>query len=83
MELNRIRLTAARTYVRALESSLTPITDTQEPLKMNAVVRRKEWSRNESRKGLWLSMCLGELPTLVDLTLMRSEKVIPCLSSVP
>ncbi|XP_060108289.1 Bardet-Biedl syndrome 1 protein [Heteronotia binoei] len=40
MELSRIRLLATRTYAQALESSLTPITDTlQEPLKMNAVVQ--------------------------------------------
>ncbi|XP_054846333.1 Bardet-Biedl syndrome 1 protein [Eublepharis macularius] len=40
MELNRIRLQATRTYAQALESSLTPITETlQEPLKMNAVVQ--------------------------------------------
>lgn len=43
MELNRIHLLAARTYAQALESSLTPISETlQEPLKMNAVVSRKK-----------------------------------------
>ncbi|XP_038267309.2 Bardet-Biedl syndrome 1 protein isoform X3 [Dermochelys coriacea] len=40
MDLYRLRLMAARAYVKALESSLAPITSTlQEPLKMNAVVQ--------------------------------------------
>ncbi|XP_029770155.1 Bardet-Biedl syndrome 1 protein homolog, partial [Terrapene carolina triunguis] len=39
MDLYRLRLMAARAYVKALESSLAPVTSTlQEPLKMNAVV---------------------------------------------
>ncbi|XP_067400215.1 Bardet-Biedl syndrome 1 protein isoform X2 [Emydura macquarii macquarii] len=38
MDLCRLRLMAARAYVKALESSLAPVTSTlQEPLKMNAV----------------------------------------------
>ncbi|XP_048714290.1 BBSome complex member BBS1 isoform X2 [Caretta caretta] len=38
MDLYRLRLMAARAYVKALESSLAPITSTlQEPIKMNAV----------------------------------------------
>nr|XP_032660184.1 Bardet-Biedl syndrome 1 protein isoform X3 [Chelonoidis abingdonii] len=38
MDLYRLRLMAARAYVKALESSLAPVTSTlQEPLKMNAV----------------------------------------------
>uniref|UniRef100_A0A8C3III9 BBSome complex member BBS1 n=1 Tax=Chrysemys picta bellii TaxID=8478 RepID=A0A8C3III9_CHRPI len=40
MDLYRLRLMAARAYVKALESSLVPVTSTlQEPLKMNAVVQ--------------------------------------------
>nr|XP_006129762.1 Bardet-Biedl syndrome 1 protein isoform X1 [Pelodiscus sinensis] len=40
-DLCRLRLMAARAYVKALESSLAPVTSTlQEPLKMNAVVSR-------------------------------------------
>ncbi|XP_032660183.1 BBSome complex member BBS1 isoform X2 [Chelonoidis abingdonii] len=40
MDLYRLRLMAARAYVKALESSLAPVTSTlQEPLKMNAVVQ--------------------------------------------
>lgn len=40
MDLIRLRLTAARAYVKALECSLTPMTASlTEPLKMNAVVR--------------------------------------------
>lgn len=39
MDLSRLRLTAARAYVKALESSLTPMSASlTEPLKMNAVV---------------------------------------------
>lgn len=39
MDLSRLRLAAARAYVKALESSLTPISASlTEPLKMNAVV---------------------------------------------
>uniref|UniRef100_A0A452H236 BBSome complex member BBS1 n=1 Tax=Gopherus agassizii TaxID=38772 RepID=A0A452H236_9SAUR len=39
-DLYRLRLMAARAYVKALESSLAPVTSTlQEPLKMNAVVQ--------------------------------------------
>ncbi|KAG6939465.1 hypothetical protein G0U57_001565, partial [Chelydra serpentina] len=39
MDLYRLRLMAARAYVKALESSLAPVTSTlQEPLKMNAVI---------------------------------------------
>ncbi|XP_073207748.1 BBSome complex member BBS1 isoform X2 [Lepidochelys kempii] len=41
MDLYRLRLMAARAYVKALESSLAPITSTlQEPIKMNAVISR-------------------------------------------
>ncbi|KAL7978247.1 hypothetical protein Chor_014786, partial [Crotalus horridus] len=37
-DLSRIRLAAARAYVRALECSLTPVSESlQEPLKLNAV----------------------------------------------
>ncbi|KAF5908920.1 Bardet-Biedl syndrome 1 protein, partial [Clarias magur] len=40
MDLSRLRLAAARAYVKALESSLTPISASlTEPLKMNAVVQ--------------------------------------------
>lgn len=40
MDLSRLRLAAARAYVKALESSLTPMSASiTEPLKMNAVVR--------------------------------------------
>ncbi|XP_063173081.1 Bardet-Biedl syndrome 1 protein [Candoia aspera] len=40
MDLSRIRLTAARAYVRALECSMNPISESlQEPLKLNAVVQ--------------------------------------------
>ncbi|KAM4715480.1 BBSome complex member BBS1 [Anableps anableps] len=40
MDLSRIRLAAARAYVKALESSLTPMSSNlSEPLKMNAVVQ--------------------------------------------
>ncbi|KAK1788178.1 hypothetical protein P4O66_016643 [Electrophorus voltai] len=40
MDLSRLRLAAARTYVKALESSLTPVSASlAEPLKMNAVVQ--------------------------------------------
>lgn len=39
MDLSRLRLAAARAYVKALESSMTPISASlTEPLKMNAVV---------------------------------------------
>ncbi|XP_067328509.1 Bardet-Biedl syndrome 1 protein [Anolis sagrei] len=39
-DLSRIRLMAARAYVRALECSMTPVSESlQEPLKMNAVVQ--------------------------------------------
>ncbi|XP_026543374.1 Bardet-Biedl syndrome 1 protein [Notechis scutatus] len=39
-DLRRIRLTAARAYVRALECSMAPISESlQEPLKLNAVVQ--------------------------------------------
>lgn len=39
MDLSRLRLAAARAYVKALESSLSPISASlTEPLKMNAVV---------------------------------------------
>lgn len=39
MDLSRMRLAAARAYVKALESSLTPMSASlTEPLKMNAVV---------------------------------------------
>lgn len=39
MDLSRLRLAAARAYVKALESSLTPMSASiTEPLKMNAVV---------------------------------------------
>ncbi|XP_044304769.1 Bardet-Biedl syndrome 1 protein [Varanus komodoensis] len=39
-DLNRIRIMAARAYVRALECSMTPVSESlQEPLKMNAVVQ--------------------------------------------
>uniref|UniRef100_A0AAY3ZZZ7 BBSome complex member BBS1 n=1 Tax=Denticeps clupeoides TaxID=299321 RepID=A0AAY3ZZZ7_9TELE len=40
MDLSRLRLAAARAYVKALESSLTPMSASlSEPLKMNAVVQ--------------------------------------------
>ncbi|XP_039625092.1 Bardet-Biedl syndrome 1 protein [Polypterus senegalus] len=40
MDLYRLRLTAARAYVKALESNLTPMSSSaSEPLKMNAVVQ--------------------------------------------
>uniref|UniRef100_A0AAR2L1J0 Bardet-Biedl syndrome 1 N-terminal domain-containing protein n=1 Tax=Pygocentrus nattereri TaxID=42514 RepID=A0AAR2L1J0_PYGNA len=40
MDLSRMRLAAARAYVKALESSLTPMSASlTEPLKMNAVVQ--------------------------------------------
>ncbi|XP_029383044.1 BBSome complex member BBS1 [Echeneis naucrates] len=40
MDLSRLRLAAAKTYVKALESSLTPVSSSlSEPLKMNAVVQ--------------------------------------------
>ncbi|XP_015817997.1 Bardet-Biedl syndrome 1 protein [Nothobranchius furzeri] len=40
MDLSRMRLAAARAYVKALESSLTPVSSSlSEPLKMNAVVQ--------------------------------------------
>ncbi|XP_017296240.1 Bardet-Biedl syndrome 1 protein [Kryptolebias marmoratus] len=40
MDLSRTRLAAARAYVKALESSLTPVSSSlSEPLKMNAVVQ--------------------------------------------
>uniref|UniRef100_A0A673X1U1 BBSome complex member BBS1 n=1 Tax=Salmo trutta TaxID=8032 RepID=A0A673X1U1_SALTR len=40
MDLSRLRLAAARAYVKALESSLTPMSSSlSEPLKMNAVVQ--------------------------------------------
>uniref|UniRef100_A0A8C1LYN0 Bardet-Biedl syndrome 1 n=2 Tax=Cyprinus carpio TaxID=7962 RepID=A0A8C1LYN0_CYPCA len=40
MDLSRLRLAAARAYVKALESSLTPMSASlTEPLKMNAVVQ--------------------------------------------
>lgn len=40
MDLSRLRLAAARAYVKALESSLTPMSASLlEPLKMNAVVQ--------------------------------------------
>lgn len=39
MDLSRLRLAAAKAYVKALESSLTPMSSSlTEPLKMNAVV---------------------------------------------
>ncbi|XP_007431861.1 Bardet-Biedl syndrome 1 protein [Python bivittatus] len=39
-DLSRIRLMAARAYVRALECSMTPVSESlQEPLKLNAVVQ--------------------------------------------
>lgn len=39
MDLSRLRLATARAYVKALESSLTPVSASPtEPLKMNAVV---------------------------------------------
>lgn len=39
MDLSRLRLAAARAYVKALESSLAPMSASlTEPLKMNAVV---------------------------------------------
>nr|XP_023843983.1 Bardet-Biedl syndrome 1 protein isoform X4 [Salvelinus alpinus] len=39
MDLSRLRLAAARAYVKALESSLTPMSSSlSEPLKMNAVI---------------------------------------------
>uniref|UniRef100_A0A670Z4D8 Bardet-Biedl syndrome 1 n=1 Tax=Pseudonaja textilis TaxID=8673 RepID=A0A670Z4D8_PSETE len=39
-DLRRIRLTAARAYVRALECSMAPVSESlQEPLKLNAVVQ--------------------------------------------
>ncbi|KAM9336062.1 BBSome complex member BBS1 [Symphorus nematophorus] len=40
MDLSRLRLAAAQAYVKALESSLTPMSSSlSEPLKMNAVVQ--------------------------------------------
>ncbi|KAG8146716.1 hypothetical protein E2320_013833 [Naja naja] len=40
VDLSRIRLTAARAYVRALECSMAPVSESlQEPLKLNAVVQ--------------------------------------------
>ncbi|XP_030257267.1 BBSome complex member BBS1 [Sparus aurata] len=40
MDLSRLRLAAAKAYVKALESSLTPMSSSlTEPLKMNAVVQ--------------------------------------------
>uniref|UniRef100_A0A3B4UMK2 BBSome complex member BBS1 n=1 Tax=Seriola dumerili TaxID=41447 RepID=A0A3B4UMK2_SERDU len=40
MDLSRLRLAAAKAYVKALESSLTPMSSSlSEPLKMNAVVQ--------------------------------------------
>ncbi|XP_075934470.1 BBSome complex member BBS1 [Anarhichas minor] len=40
MDLSRLRLSAAKSYVKALESSLTPMSSSlTEPLKMNAVVQ--------------------------------------------
>ncbi|XP_032429729.1 BBSome complex member BBS1 isoform X1 [Xiphophorus hellerii] len=40
MDLSRMRVAAARAYVKALESSLTPMSSSlSEPLKMNAVVQ--------------------------------------------
>uniref|UniRef100_A0A672FER7 BBSome complex member BBS1 n=2 Tax=Salarias fasciatus TaxID=181472 RepID=A0A672FER7_SALFA len=40
MDLSRLRLAAAKAYVKALESSLTPVSSSlSEPLKMNAVVQ--------------------------------------------
>ncbi|XP_068615019.1 Bardet-Biedl syndrome 1 protein [Brachionichthys hirsutus] len=40
MDLSRMRLSAAKAYVRALESSLTPMSSSlTQPLKMNAVVQ--------------------------------------------
>ncbi|XP_010901988.1 Bardet-Biedl syndrome 1 protein isoform X1 [Esox lucius] len=40
MDLSRLRLAAARAYVKALESSLTPMSSSlSEPLRMNAVVQ--------------------------------------------
>ncbi|XP_071770695.2 BBSome complex member BBS1 [Centroberyx gerrardi] len=40
MDLSRLRLAAAKAYVKALESSLTPVSASPtEPLKMNAVVQ--------------------------------------------
>uniref|UniRef100_A0A3Q3WIM6 BBSome complex member BBS1 n=1 Tax=Mola mola TaxID=94237 RepID=A0A3Q3WIM6_MOLML len=40
MDLSRLRLTAAKAYVKALESSMTPMSSSlSEPLKMNAVVQ--------------------------------------------
>ncbi|AWP18219.1 putative Bardet-Biedl syndrome 1 protein [Scophthalmus maximus] len=40
MDLSRMRLTAAKAYVKALESSLAPVSSSiSEPLKMNAVVQ--------------------------------------------
>uniref|UniRef100_A0A3P8UTG0 Bardet-Biedl syndrome 1 n=1 Tax=Cynoglossus semilaevis TaxID=244447 RepID=A0A3P8UTG0_CYNSE len=40
MDLSRMRLAAAKAYVKALESSLTPMSSSlSEPLKMNAVVQ--------------------------------------------
>lgn len=39
MDLCRLRLAVARAYVKALESSLAPVSSSlSEPLKMNAVV---------------------------------------------
>lgn len=41
MDLSKLRLATARAYVKALESSLTPVSESPtEPLKMNAVVSR-------------------------------------------
>lgn len=45
-DLNRIRLMAARAYAQVLECSQAPVSESPlEPLKMNAVVRRREESR--------------------------------------
>lgn len=54
MDLSRLRLAAARAYVKALESSLAPMSASlTEPLKMNAVVScaiLNAWTR-------WCQMC--------------------------
>ncbi|KAM3824500.1 BBSome complex member BBS1 isoform 1-T1 [Vipera latastei] len=60
-DLSRIRLTAARAYVRALECSMTPVSESlQEPLKLNAVVRKPF-------KRLGMSESLNCILTIINI----------------
>ncbi|XP_060544566.1 Bardet-Biedl syndrome 1 protein homolog isoform X2 [Pantherophis guttatus] len=91
-DLSRIRLTAARAYVRALECSMTPISESlQEPLKLNAVVQGmgptfklclnlQNMSENRAIANLLICFIYDENHYSVERPFFKAPMLIPGLN---